>query len=274
MKLLSDHPTYVRSEFPDYVARKRQSLEEIPGHLRNVFVGSSHGDYGIVPSEIASSFNFCLTSFDIDLSVQAANLIPRIRPETERIFLTFSVFSPGFDLAKTRERNKKFYYERILGFRPTFTPTGLVSRSAMEARCGLTRVGVRRKSAISTSRQKGFLAWNPEARAKTHLRELNRLPTQLQNLSGLRNIRDQNDLEVFALIPPFSPEYSDLVKNEFQPSRILSPYFSEGQIFNFFLDGRFSREDFGDPDHLNDAGATKFSRAITQEITARFGGSA
>ncbi len=81
---------------------------------------------------------------------------------------------------------------------------------------------------------------------------------------------DKLNLEVVFIVPPVLPTYyknvNQTICNKNEEAIISLTQRHKISYHNYFEDGRFSKEDFFDNDHLNFLGADKFSKILNKDI--------
>lgn len=86
-----------------YVAQKRRGLKSNAQKIDTLFIGSSHGDYGMNSRIIPFSYNLCTTSQDLYESFSILEFALSIRPCIKEVILSYSVFSYALDTSISTE---------------------------------------------------------------------------------------------------------------------------------------------------------------------------
>ena len=103
--------TYVCFDWAKEMLIKKESFNNIKSNIKTLVLGSSHGGYDFNPLFLKNSFNMSLPSQDLYYSyhLYKKNNTKKIK----NIILFYSVFSPGFSLIKTSEKQRALLYKLI-----------------------------------------------------------------------------------------------------------------------------------------------------------------
>lgn len=285
---------YKTSRLPNSYAQKKHSLREQAQKVNVLVLGSSHAFDDINPDFFScQGYNLSNVSqslfYDTRLCLNYLDRLPHLRG----VIITVSYFSLFYELNDLPEGWRDYFYYRYFGIRypsldlsdpKMFSYTALYTRDFISAMVfsklnnkdefgdiqpnGWKKVPAPADSvAISDSTgHENALFHNSLVRMKNlkaNVRYLRELLTELHK----RNIR------VCFVTTPVYQTYS----------RYLSPFilqanqniirglcreFNAGH-FNYFNDPRFLKSDFSDNDHLNIAGAEKFSRILDRDFVSK-----
>ena len=285
---------YKTSRLPNSYAQKKHSLREQVQKVNVLVLGSSHAFDDINPDFFScQGYNLSNVSqslfYDTRLCLNYLDRLPHLRG----VIITVSYFSLFYELNDLPEGWRDYFYYRYFGIRypsldlsdpKMFSYMALYTRDFISAMVfsklnnkdefgdiqpnGWKKVPAPADSvAISDSTgHENALFHNSLVRMKNlkaNVRYLRELLTELHK----RNIR------VCFVTTPVYQTYS----------RYLSPFilqanqniirglcreFNAGH-FNYFNDPRFLKSDFSDNDHLNIAGAEKFSRILDRDFVSK-----
>ena len=246
------------------IRAKTIALSQKAEKIEILCCGSSHADYGFCPSAFPqNAFNFGSASQDLRTSAALVEKFSKKIPNLKHVVLFFSVFSPGFYLAKTNEAFRSVVFEQILDI-PTPEDSCLSER---EKKCILNNL--RKETGVDPQVDEfGFKDSMPgfnvsaEERTRTHLRENLRKPDYIRYVEEIVSGFKSN---VLVVIPPARADYRALLPKK---EKLFASLFelrnsrNNFRIADHFEDCDFSDDDFADTDHLNKNGAFKLSRKI------------
>lgn len=86
-----------------YVAQKRRGLTSNSQKINTIFIGSSHGDYGINSRMIPFSYNICTTSQDLYESFSIYEFARSLIPDINEVILFYSAFSYALNTSTSTE---------------------------------------------------------------------------------------------------------------------------------------------------------------------------
>ncbi len=270
---------------------KKQSLEKQLQKIEVLNLGSSHADSAINP-EFFSRPGMNLANYSQSLYYDMKILDKYIdsMPNLKLVFLPVSYFSLGFQLSDCDEKWRCFFYERVYGI-PLESPAIRwdVRRFSYLMLYGVDYIFSHLEKGIRNTLAKEFNAAgsrvsqekllrqhinDEEGKARAELSESlfkeSCLARNQHFLESMIQKLQPKNIQVVLLTTPVYKTYS----NYFSPklseihSRIMTQLTQKygAPYFDFFRDPRFRLEDFEDNDHLNAAGAKKFSQILDQEI--------
>lgn len=250
------------------IAQKKAALEESRNSITGIVLGSSHGAYGFDPNEIDPCyFNLCSTSQDLYYSYHLFLYSKKKLTQCKKVFLFFSVFSPGYEVQNTADKHIAAFFNAIYRIKPKYSMSKKLRKLSI-----LCKIFIK-FTKLTANHPLGF---NPlgvyfpadyavEERCEKHLRENTRANDQFDYLDKLHNAIKKNGMELIIVIPPARADYrAGLPAHEIVFSHLYS-YVHKQQIkvVNFFDSPIFLEADFGDFDHLTLSGAQK----LTQELS-------
>ena len=264
-KLIRNDDVATDRGFFNYVYTKRRDLDEARPDLKVVAIGSSLSDYGFHSAGWSESFNLGLTSSDLSVEFELYQKILRDAPNLKVVLLYSGVFMPGFNLACSSERNRLVLYKHFFGI--DYNPVNRIQQNA-ERRI-LRKIN---KFAFeSKNSDRGYIYEKPHypgfdvsARAKTHLRENQREPDQMDYFRKLKSLVESDGRVLYLVIPPVRSYYREVLKDLwygdlFENFKSIMP---SDRVLDFYKHKGFTDRDFGDCDHMNSLGAEKLTGMI------------
>ncbi|MGL5260970.1 MAG: hypothetical protein ACRC9P_01130, partial [Bacteroides sp.] len=256
------------------IYEKKISFEEECADTKVLFLGSSHGAYGIDPSFFSDKvFNLCSNSQDLYYSYMLYKTLFCKLESLESLVLCYSVFSSGFECQKTIGKDfcayfKHFFqisykYEDDKNMRPYEKDLGRLTKKSLPPH-GLVSLGYSQPSEC-------FADYPASKRALSHMRENNRENDQFSYLEQIANLCKENNHQLIVLFPPVRQDYLEHTPDEailFEKVFSLAKN-SRFDILSLYASPQFLFEDFGDPDHLNLKGAAKLSKILDSFLTAK-----
>ena len=94
---------------------KFKSLENKLSGIKNLILGSSHGVYGFLPNN--NEFNLCFPSQDLYYALKLYEKYRFKCHNLRTIYLFYSVFSPGFELAESNEKWRCTWYQMFFNIK-------------------------------------------------------------------------------------------------------------------------------------------------------------
>jgi len=268
-KLIGNDDIAIDPGFFNYVYTKRRDLDEAFPDLEVVAIGSSLSDYGFYSPEWNESLNLGLTSSDLSVELGLYRKVLRDAPNLKIVLLYSGVFMPGFNLACSSERNRLALYKHFFGI--DYNSVNRIQQS-LEAR--IFRKLNKFTFEVKDSDQ-GYIYDKPHfpgfdvgARAKTHLRENQRKPDQMDYFRRLKDLVESDGREFYLVIPPVRCDYREVLKEMrdedlFENLKSIMP---ADHVLDFFKHKGFTNEDFGDCDHMNSLGARKLTGMIQSRV--------
>jgi hypothetical protein len=281
------------SRLPNSYAQKKRGLE---GHAREVNVlvlGSSHAFDDINPDYFSCrgynmanvSQSFC---YDTRLCLEYLDRLPSLKS----VIITVSYFSLFYEMNDLPEGWREFFYYRYFGIRhPSLdlTDPRIFSYTALYTRDFITAMLVSKVDSINEFGDIQPSGWKKvtapadsfaisdstgQKLAMFH-HSLIRMQNLNPNLHYLREMLSElrkRNIRVCFVMTPVYPAYSDhlhpfIIRANRSVIQELSREY--GAVFLDYLnDVRFRKSDFADNDHLNDAGAKKFSQILDRDFVA------
>ncbi len=246
-----------------YLAFRRSMREG----LTTLILGSSHGHYGFLPGK--GEFNLAHTSQDLYYSCQLYSKFQDLA-NLRTIYLFFSVFSAGYVLERSSDREYALFYKYFYGI-PFRCHIGhgypLARKNIADALPGCdSRILKTYRGAAS--HLKFYCAhMDAKRRAEEHWRLGQRKYSLLNYVRKMTEIATRRGHWLYVVVPPARHDYvMHLPSSEriLQPLSELAAGNPVARLLNFLNDSDFIDSDFGDMDHLNLQGA----RRLTEKIRA------
>ncbi|WP_457105425.1 hypothetical protein [Methylobacterium sp. P5_C11] len=259
---------------------KRDAFMDGRAEIDTVIVGSSHGDYGVDPAHIAGSFNLCTASQDMRQSAMMYAWAARRNRRLRRVIVVYSLFSYGFDCARSADHARCVFLRRAFGFRwsrdldDALWPIDFKTRWPNHPHTlpPMDR-GFARSNGVSFFEvEEGFVA----RRVARHM-ELSEVrdrgESQLAHLHAIMVLARRRGDQVVVVIPPVRSDYhAAVLPGVTLFGKMKTICMRAGvPLVDTFDDPAFVWSDFGDPDHLypDGDGSRKLAARINIALKAR-----
>jgi hypothetical protein len=283
---------YKLRAIPNSYNMKRVYLERRLDSIEVLVLGSSQTYDGLNPDL------FCCRGFNLGDVGQtlfydvrlASRYIPRM-PRLRCVVIPLSYFSFGYNLEDTGESWRDYYYyhfwdikasdikwydSRSVSFIALYTPKTVLRFAArgfaVNEAAGMQSNGWHRLEETSYESISDSLG---HERVKIHdiLNKPSRFEGNLRDIAGFLGELKKRGIATAIITPPVYSTYAKhtnpatLAFNRHLIDSLCATY---GCVYaDFFTDQRFVISDFNDNDHLNVAGAEKFSRILNDEVLVR-----
>lgn len=273
---------YARS-LPTSYSLKKDYLLEISQEAEILVLGSSRAFFGINPDYFSRlGFNLANVAqtffYDKELIVGNLEAFPALRC----VLIETSDFSLGYQLADSPAEWRDYYYWHFWGIKYP----GLEKDSRFFSRVMLFTpnkifdflLGGAPALEISKRGWQPFEGLNILAEENARQRVFNNQEivkddNYLENigyLNELLSVLEKRGIRAAVASAPVHRNYSRFVDPAIsrKNSEVWENLCDEGRcrVFDFAADSRFGDDDFADSDHLNPAGAEKFSRILDKEV--------
>ena len=285
---------YKASRLPNSYAQKKQFLGEQLQTVNILVLGSSHALDDINPDFFScKGYNLSNVSqslfYDTRLCMKYIDRLPHLRG----VIFTVSFFSLFYELNDLPEDWRDYFYYRYYGIRhpaldysdpKIFSYTALYTRDFISAMVfsklnnkeefgDIQPNGWKKVPAPADSNAISDSTGHEHALFHNSLVRMENLKSNIGYLRELLSELHKRNIRVCFVTTPVYQTYS----------RYLNPFilqanqniigelcreFNAGQ-FNYFNDPRFRKIDFSDNDHLNIAGAEKFSRILDVDFVSK-----
>ncbi len=113
-KLINKKYNLNQGDLSEFI-KLRDGIEVYKDKIENLFLGSSNGDYGVNTNmfDANKAFNLCIASQDLYYSFQLYKKYAEELKNLKNIFVTYSVFSAGFELQRTSNNSHIYYYKNV-----------------------------------------------------------------------------------------------------------------------------------------------------------------
>lgn len=174
--------------------------------INTIVIGSSHTNYGINPAYFnLTTFNFGLTSLDMMGAYYLLNIYAKDLPNLENVIIEMSIFSPGFDLIKTNEKWRCFYYKQILSIPYDIDANPKILHD-WEMQTQTRKI---KNNYFGYERQTWFGNWSAKERYASHLKHCLRKPEPLKYLKLINKWCADNGKRLIIFVPPCRPDYEN-----------------------------------------------------------------
>lgn len=247
------------------LATKRTMLERDKEALETIVVGSSHGDCAFNPAFFDRSFNLCSSSQDLKHSYGLYRQACKVASNLKRVVVFYSVFSPDFFLEKVKsEKEKCPALREVFSLDLEYADSEIEALSHTVRGClgGLSYEAEAGSCSGFTPTQGKFRfpeSYGAQRRAQDHMK-LNVGNEANAYLMDILLLAKNQGHEVYVVVPPVRSDYrrclgeafSYLFRDVIDIVNVYSMVSPEPktQLVNFFDDGDFRDDHFGDYDHL------------------------
>lgn len=246
--------------------RKQAGLIINDNKIETLVLGSSHGDYGFRSDLYENSYNLGLTSSDLYFNYQFYKLLFPKLPNLKNLILFYSVFSPGHELEKTKEYHIAILFKLIFGIPYRDSNLKIYEEKIIEA-LGLIPEEEMPDNYTGYEIPDWFFdeAFGVENRAKMHLRENSRSSNQTKYVEKISSLAKKHKHKLTVVLSPAREDYKSFLPDSSELFKELNNL--KGiDILNYYDDKDFTRDDFGDFDHLNQDGAKKLTQKIYKAL--------
>lgn len=245
------------------VKTKKINFEKNFNNFKSVFLGSSHVAYGFNPAFYHEAYNLGSSSQDLFTSYRLLGKIVEYK-NIKNIFVEYSVFSNGFDLAYTKnERHVPSCYRYL--YEIEYEKLNYVENYKTLLK------DIENSVVIDINKNNGYLspsavlsAPSVQEREKAHMREHERANSKMFYYNNINQLAKKNNIKLYVVTFPVR---SDLIKafpdKDYLFKEINRMSKDLGFTYlNFYDDPEFDWDDFWDYDHLNESGAEKFTKKL------------
>lgn len=198
----------------------------------------------------------------------------------KNVVIAFSVFSPGYDLQKTKLGGDCVAYKQIFGI--DYQSLKVASEKNFFNLEREVDKAVRRKMRIKwalraitknpypkKTSNKNFQTEEIKQRAEKHLKNNQREPDQMQHFLELLDETHKNKQKVFVVVTPVMKIFRDYLPPKeqlFKKATDVCAKFSNVEVLNFYDCEEFLPNMFLDPDHVNKQGAILLTEKILHHV--------
>jgi len=269
--------------------KKKAFFEESISENTVLVLGSSHALSGIDPDFFDSKgFNLANMSqslyYDYRLFLNYLHDMDNLKI----VLISIDYFSLEFNLSKSPEYWRTFFYEQVYGIPPEsklhnlnlkrFSQTALYGREkSLKCALKLFKLDLAERmkkngSDISVS-EGGSKGGKQRVDFHHSLMDETLVPSNVKHLEKIVELSLANEIIPVLITLPVFRSYSDNIdKKKYQTIKENVDMLSQKykiQYYNYFYDKRFEIDDFTDDDHMSLKGLEKLSRIINHEILKR-----
>lgn len=260
---------FMDKDFLQYVYKKKKGIEQNSNRIKTLVLRGSHADYGVYTNGDTGIYNLGLISSDLYLSYKLYDKFSRKLDNLKHVVIVLGVPAIGLSLVRTKERNRLVAYKHFFGI-----PYQIEDQIDAEQELKIIKKCQKLPKLNLPDNYFGYEAQRefinnslPEVRAKTHLRENQRCPNQLNWLQTLINQVRKDKKKLFIVIPPVKKSYADCLPEKSILFRSLNTLdLRDVEVLDFYGSPLFQDNHFGDPDHLNESGARKLSDELSSKL--------
>lgn len=277
--LFSIGETVVRST-PNPYKIKREAIRRYGKETETVILGDSHPFFGIIADSLPRTLNLAMSSQTLEYDYLVLKRHVDSLPHLKRILLGLDVRNLHDTPFKRGKSPEETYYRIYLGIDkyPEWAPENMelfqftsYKRKFRHALAG---------GPFPLATEKGFALWDaaprpdslaferlaPGRNASLNTKTAKDAETNIRDLDSILALCRKRGIEVVALAVPVTPAYTRNLAPGLQPHTDSVVRSRNIPYHDFSRDSRFHTDDFFDSDHLNDAGALKFTRILRDSI--------
>lgn len=244
--------------------KKFFSLQLYENVLETLIVGSSHGYYGYRADGGFHEINACEVSQDLYYSYEIYKKYADA-PRLKNIVFFYSVFSSGFVLELSIPKLcDPYYYFYGIPYRFGECPDNQKKKEAFSSFAARVKQHPDFKYVGNITPPYFFTKSTAEQRTEDHLKCNRRDENQTAYVAKAAELAKEKGHKLYVVIPPCRSDYVRCTPPYEQLFSELSELKDRINILSFYGDERFTDSDFGDTDHLNDAGAQKLTGFIRE----------
>ena len=275
LKYIKKRFSLIKDEF-NYYKIKKIGIDCNKNFIKTLFLGSSHGEFGINTNMVENleAYNLCLGSQDLYYSYELYKKYADYCPNLKNVCITYSVFSSGYELQKTINRRLAYYYKKVFNIDFKYHPEFGLLEKELEI---LDNISVQKVSKGFTGYKEHEINFNYNKAVnelKSHLKNAFRNNGQEKFIELFYNLAQKKNHNLYIIIPPHSPEYQKQILSiakdlNYDPQKIFEPLYSINKnltILNYFNNKNFTDNDFYDWEHLLASGAIKFTNFLINDI--------
>ena len=231
------------------MAAKRRSFFLECNNINTLSLGSSHGEYLFNPGFFKNSFNLCSRSQDLKYSYY---LYKKLSSYVNNIIIFYSVFSPGFDLEKSKVKEIAVGINEIFDLKISYQNPNLINfQNSIKNKFSDYMVAYPKNGFYPKSE---FISesYGVERRVKKHIK-FNKIDNSNKYLIEAILLSKQLNHRIAIVVPPARSDYKSTIKlNSEELFKSLYKIANQYKIklINFWDDSKINDDHFGDYDHL------------------------
>ncbi len=279
---------YVIRNIPNDYSFKKNHIIDKGNEIETLILGSSHTFMGVNPEYFQSvAFSLANTSqslfYDKELLMEYNDYMPNLK----KVIIPISYFSLSHKLDKGEENGRKYDYlhymnckTKILSNKNVKYYSAFLAKGFSKSSRAIKNYVFKGKTPISCNSYGWCTSYSYSKRhdlkstaltaAKRHENGSLDFSENVKHLEEIINFSRLHNFEVVLINTPTTKYYYDNLDSQ-KLAKIFKTCSDISEInsikyFNFSHDKCFTEEDFYDGDHLNDRGATKFSKLLNDKI--------
>lgn len=274
--------TYFRILFPrlskqlffDCMTKKKGIIQRI-NDIQLLILGSSHAKWGFDSNMVQNSFNLGTDNQDLYSSYTLLKSYAPKMKNLKSVILFYSLFSPGFELAKTRSYRDICLHHYIFDIPYTSNCIKKYKRAYKH------RLKKFEDSMINYKKFSGYIPTNTieeqnethvRDRVNRHVRENQRKPSQHIYLDKILKLCRDYGVKLTIVIAPLRKDFIDILLSEnYSIDGLFKDVHHWAQqneipIKNYIGSLQFGNLNFKDCDHLNASGASILTALIMEQL--------
>lgn len=262
----NSNKTYVNLDWAKEMLIKKKGLEANINNTQTLILGSSHGESAINPKFLKKTYNLSIPSQDLYYSYLLYKKYNTNK--IKNIVLFYSVFSQGFNLIKTSEKQRGLLYDLIFSipYKIKNDDTNIEKEKYNNYLSNIKKYLIIDKDYHGYNQNSFFIKMNisTKKRAIKHHKENIRKISQLIYIKKIYKLSKLYNQNFIIIIPPAQKIYRNYIPNSdklFKKLFILTNKLGI-KVYNFYKNNNFTVNDFWDSDHLNNQGAIKLTKLI------------
>lgn len=270
---------------------KEKNILRTAKNIRTLILGASQSLYGLNPEYIDSeTYNMAYVSQSILLDNLVFKKYYSNLPRLKNVILPISYVSLSHTYNYGQERWRKFNYFRYYHIEPPipedwyFKYYWEIFNLPWNKNVEKLVLHLKDQSLISVDKSGWSFTYNDSTSINTTEAEISAELTyerhedhsmdfckNIELINEIIEICKSSDITVFLIMCPVSSYYENLLnKNKLSKIKrtceMLELLNENVKFYDYFSDNRFALSDFHDVDHLNGAGAIKFSKIVKTEV--------
>ena len=255
---------------------KYQGMENNLSEIETLILGSSHGVYGYLPNK--KEFNLCFPSQDLYYALKLYEIYRKKCPNLSKIYLFYSIFTPGFELSETSEKWRCVWYKKFFDIKSPNAKVNILSdklikklRNKIHKICSETVISDDYRGenidldGVCTF--KNHSNYTAKQRALDHFKSNIRSTNSNKYLIKLINLIKKDKRELCIILAPMHEEFRKyLTRFDVLFEELYKIATDENiKILNYYDNPFFKNSDFFDFDHLNLTGSNKLTNLIHKQ---------
>lgn len=235
-------------------------------NINTIIFGASTARDDWIPDD--KSFNFGMSSQDLYHSYNLYKWCLQQNMPNVNVVLFLGIFSPGFQLEKSREAYKSIIYKLLYNIPFAFRIGYKYRKFTKKLKKYIKQMN---NCDVSQYYGESFYDNNNEINTpelvKKHLKNNQRNNNQIDYVSKIYDMANQNNNRLYIVLPPYRSDYTQcLPERKTMFENLYKLCQDKIKIFDFIDDNRFDMSDFQDCHHLNKKGAKKLTQFITEQM--------